>query len=485
MEGGRKMNLRWMVLGFFFLSGVLLVGCTLSTISTIPAEATPLPSSGGSTYYVSPAGNNSNPGTLERPWKDPGYASRKLKPGDTLIILNGTYVLREFDQDIIIPPSGRENAWITIKGESGKRPILKSGENLLTAIDLSGKSYIKIENLEITHEEGENARDGVEILNREASHIILKDLYIHHLDEFGINIGDVEDITIENCVISYCGFGAIGGPRGVSGGWRDAKIKNCTLSYSGHYYQGTQGPGPYDRPDGFGIEPSQGPIEISNTKVEHNRGDGIDSKAKNTYIHECIVANNFADGIKLWGGGSKMENCLIYGRGDGDTSTTPWAAIVIDTEKSKGVFEIVNTTVDDYVGKNYLMYVQYDHPNTNITLKIQNTIFSARGQNSFIYIAPGVDLTLSHNLFYMPNTDRVLEHGTSVYTSQNINTIGVGNLYGNPLFVNPEFGNEGDYRLRDGSPGIDAGEETGAPSIDLLGTSRPQGKSVDIGAYER
>ncbi len=462
-----------------------MVGCVVSAPGTLPAEATPLPSSEGNTYYVSPSGDNSNPGTLQRPWKDPGYASRKLKPGDTLIILGGTYILQKFDQDIIIPPSGGENAWITIKGESGKRPILKSGENLLTAIDLSGKSYIRIENLEITHEKGENARDGVEILNREASHIILKELYIHHLDEFGIDISDVDDITIEKCTVSYCGFGAVGGPEGVSGGWRNVKIKDCIFSFSGHYYQGTQGPGPYDRPDGFGIEPSQGPIEISNTKVEHNRGDGIDSKAKNTYIHECIVANNFADGIKLWGGGSKIENCLIYGRGDGNTNTTPWAAIVIDTEVRGGIFEIVNTTVDDYVGKNYLMYVQYDHPDTDIALKIQNTIFSSRGQNSFIYVAPRVDLTLSHNLFYMPNTDRVLEYGDNSYTSQNINTIGIGNLYGNPLFIRPAFGNVGDYRLQDESPGIDAGEETSAPFIDLLGTPRPQGNGIDIGAYEK
>ncbi len=471
---------------FLFFLWLISAGCNIVTIggiNTSSASATPI--TGIKVYYVSSTGNDSNPGTLAQPWKSPGYASRRLKPGDTLIILGGTYILSEFDADIIKPNSGTQNAWITIKGEEGNRPILKGSNNLLTAIDLSGVRYVRIENLEITNYNNTYFRDGIEILNNEASHIVLKDLYIHHLDEFGINISDVNNMDILNCEISYCGFGAIGGPSGTSGGWRNVKIDGCILSYSGHYYQGTSGPGPYDRPDGFGIEPSEGPIEISDTKVEHNRGDGLDSKAANTYIHECIVANNFADGIKLWGRGSKIENCLIYGRGDGNTSSTPWASIVIDTETSGGNFKIINTTIDDFVGQNYLIYVQYDHPNTRITLEIKNTIFSGRGSNSPIYIAPSVNLTLSHNLFYMPQNTVILTYGNNSYTQTNIGSIGTGNIYGNPLFVRPAFGTDGDYHVQSGSPAIDNGTTEGAPPVDLSGNSRPQGSGVDIGAYER
>ena len=42
----------------------------------------------------------------------------------------------------------------------------------------------------------------------------------------------------------------------------------------------------------------------------------------------------------------------------------------------------------------------------------------------------------------------------------------------------------GDYRLKAGSPAIDAGKAEGAPSTDLRGQSRPCGHGVDIGAYE-
>jgi len=319
---------------------------------------------GAATFYVGPHGNDRNPGTRDRPWATPGYGSRQLAPGDTLIILGGRYVLSEYDADIITPPSGTPSAWITITGEAGDRPVLAGRDNLATAINLAGVEYVRIQNLEITHDtsaSGQAAwfRDGVEILGAPAAHIVLQDLYIHHVDEFGMNIQDVEDLQILNCRIAYCGFGALGGPAGEHGGWRNVTIRGCSLSWSGHYYQGGDGSTrPYDRPDGLGLEPSQGPLLIEDTVAEHNCGDGLDSKAAHTLIRRTVVANNSCDGVKLWADGSRIENTLIYGRGDGDATPTPWAAIVIDgVEQAGSRFEIVNVTVDDYVGQNYLMYI--------------------------------------------------------------------------------------------------------------------------------
>jgi hypothetical protein len=51
-----------------------------------------------------------------------------------------------------------------------------------------------------------------------------------------------------------------------------------------------------------------------------------------------------------------------------------------------------------------------------------------------------------------------------------------------PLFVDPSTGN---FTLRTGSPGIDAGDRSVAPPTDIFGVPRPQGGAVDLGAYER
>ncbi len=54
-----------------------------------------------------------------------------------------------------------------------------------------------------------------------------------------------------------------------------------------------------------------------------------------------------------------------------------------------------------------------------------------------------------------------------------------GNINNDPLFAG-----SGDYHLQAASPCIDNGTSTGAPSIDIEGTSRPQGAGYDMGAYE-
>jgi len=453
-------------------------------------------------YYVAPNGNNANPGTREQPWATPGYGSRQLHPGDTLIILGGRYVLSENDADIITPPSGTASAWITIRGEDGNRPILVGRNNLITAINLGGVQYVRIQNLEISHDNtvsGEAMwfREGVEILGAPSAHIILQDLYIHHIDEYGMNIQDVEDLQILNCRLEYCGFGALGGPAGEHGGWRNVVIRGCSLSWAGHYYRGSDGSlvctgeptdppycRPYDRPDGFGIEPSQGPILIEDTIAEHNYGDGLDSKAANTTIRRCIVANNTCDGVKVWADNSRIENTIIYGRRDGNPETAPWSAIVIDQVEQAGArFEIVNVTVDDYVGNNYLMYVQYDNP-LPVQVMVRNSIFSGRGPNCPIYVHSNSTLVADHNLFYLPQNERLLTKGETIYTCANIASLGEGNFCGDPLFVRTAWGTVGDYHIQASSPAVDAGVCTGAPTNDFEGDQRPQGAACDIGADE-
>ncbi|MDZ7338095.1 MAG: right-handed parallel beta-helix repeat-containing protein [candidate division KSB1 bacterium] len=439
-------------------------------------------------YYVSPTGNNHNPGTRAQPWATPGYASRQLSPGDTLIILRGRYVLSEYDADIIVPPSGTPSARTAICGDPNGRPVLAGRDNLLTAIDLSGKSYVRIENLEITHDttaQGEAAwfREGIEVLGAPSQGLIFRGLYIHHIDEYGMNLQDVEGVKIEDCRIEYCGFGSLGGPAGDHGGWRDVTIRDCSLSWSGHYYQGGDGSNrPYDRPDGFGIEPSAGRIVIENTVAEHNYGDGLDSKAANTLITRCIVANNSCDGVKLRADNSRIENTLIYGRGDGNPDITPWAPIVIDQVEQAGArFEVVNVTVDDSLGNEYLLYVQYENP-IPVHVTLRNCIFSGRGPNTSIYVHGNSTLVADHNLFHLPQNTILLTHGAREFACKNVHELGGGNLCGDPGFVRPAWGTPGDYHVRPGSPAIDAGSTVGAPSDDLEGRTRDS--HPDLGAYE-
>ena len=90
-------------------------------------------------YYVSPAGNDKNPGTIDLPWRTITKANQELQPGDTVYLRHGRY------QQTIIPlRSGRENAYITYSGYGNEIAVIHSRP---TGANLSGKSYISIQKL--------------------------------------------------------------------------------------------------------------------------------------------------------------------------------------------------------------------------------------------------------------------------------------------------------------------------------------------------
>lgn len=444
----------------------------------------------GSVYYVATNGDDGNSGSKSAPWRSPAVACKRLKPGDSLIIRSGIYSLTDFESDILRPTGGNASAWITIKGENEtSRPVLAGGDNLAVAIDLAGVDYLRLEHLEITSDyrvkgDGRWFRDGISNVGEASNHLIFNDLYIHHLDEFGIDLQDVSNIEISNCRVEFCGFGAIGGPEGDHGGWQDATIKHCRLSYNGHYYQGGDGSDrPYDRPDGFGCEPSQGPLTIVDTVAEHNYGDGLDSKIARTTILRCVVANNSCDGVKLWDTGSTVQDTLIYGTGDGEGGSSPWAGLVIGSRTKNAEFDIINVTIHDNPSRiAYILYAQYDDRDVPITVRMRNCIIS----NSFgvAYFGPSVTLEADHNLFYITRSSDQVEANGKTYTGNQLGQLGNDNRFGDPRFVRPSWGQAGDYQLKHSSPARDRINKEAASATDLDGTARPAGSMSDLGAFE-
>ncbi len=150
-------------------------------------------------------------------------------------------------------------------------------------------------------------------------------------------------------------------------------------------------------------------------------------------------------------------------------------------ENSGASFTFFNVTVDDEVGRNYLMHVQYDHRDFPVVLVMKNVIFSSRGENAPVFVNGPSTVVMEHDLFYFPGSPYVLVKGDRVYTEKDLGDLGEGNLYGDPLFVKVGY----DYHLVEESPAVDSGTSVGAPSDDLDGVERPLGGGYDIGAYER
>lgn len=102
------------------------------------------------TYYVSgTAGNDTytqaQAQDINTPWKTITKGLTVIVPGDTLYVRAGIYT------PFVVSKSGTADKYITISGYPNEQVIVKGGSE---AISLSGASYIKISNFEVTGSTG-------------------------------------------------------------------------------------------------------------------------------------------------------------------------------------------------------------------------------------------------------------------------------------------------------------------------------------------
>lgn len=94
------------------------------------------------TFYVSPTGLDSNPGTENAPWKTIGKAAAVLVGGETAIIMDGIYE----EPEVIFSHSGSQTQPITIRAQNPRQAILSSTSGCNPAISVDA-SYITIDGL--------------------------------------------------------------------------------------------------------------------------------------------------------------------------------------------------------------------------------------------------------------------------------------------------------------------------------------------------
>lgn len=78
------------------------------------------------TYYVSPSGSDTNPGTQLAPWKTMNKSLAALQAGDTLIVKGGTYTERvKSSTGSLHLNRGTSALPVTVKAAPGERPVIK------------------------------------------------------------------------------------------------------------------------------------------------------------------------------------------------------------------------------------------------------------------------------------------------------------------------------------------------------------------------
>lgn len=77
------------------------------------------------TFWVSPRGDDSDPGTRERPWATLQHAAEVLGPGDRVEIRRGTY---RIDTPIVPRGVGTDDAWIEWVAHDGDRVVIDASD---------------------------------------------------------------------------------------------------------------------------------------------------------------------------------------------------------------------------------------------------------------------------------------------------------------------------------------------------------------------
>ena len=100
----------------------IVLALLLASILSFPAGSLSIATAATTDRYVATNGNDSNPGTLEQPWRTITKAVQSLRAGYTLYVRGGTYTERVTGFTL---PSGTSSSRITMRAYPGERPVVK------------------------------------------------------------------------------------------------------------------------------------------------------------------------------------------------------------------------------------------------------------------------------------------------------------------------------------------------------------------------
>ncbi|HYH03933.1 MAG TPA: right-handed parallel beta-helix repeat-containing protein, partial [Bacillota bacterium] len=258
---------------------------TPTSTSTVIPTTTPTSTPVASALYVATYGNDSNPGTIDKPFKTIQKADSVATPGITIYVRSGVY---SYSAPLTLSKSGSAGKLIKLWAYPGEKVLL----------DFSGESY-------------SNDNKGV----------VLKGAYWHFKGLEIKNSGDngIYITTANNILEQLVAYGHKDtGIQIYGSGASNNQVINCD-SYD-NYDPNTGG----GKADGFGCKTGIGTGNVfRGCRAWHNSDDGFDFWQTTVRIDvlNCWAFNNGYDGgngngIKLGGdycaGNIYVANCVVF-----------------------------------------------------------------------------------------------------------------------------------------------------------------------------
>jgi hypothetical protein len=422
--------------------------------------------------FVSNDGDDNGDGTIEYPWKTISRAIDRLGPGATLNIREGTY---DINYLIRIPANGTQDSIITIRAYPGESVVI----NCNSANIRRSNSYPYVQG-------------AIQIEN--ASWVVLKNIIVKNSHQGGINVINSSHIEIINCVTENtlcsgiaawqgCSYINVSGNTVINANDMDMSWDSYTGSEAPHEAISMAGPHYFEvawnhvydcqkegidcketcahgnvhhnymhnlQRQGLYIDAWFGQLEDieMHHNVVYNCEEGIAVSCENgplskdIKIHHNLIFNNRSAGLffSRWGVDNPRENVEVYnntlyhnGYGwsqDGDP----------DYWLTGGIYLFSINLKDIFIRNNILSF--------NKPFEIGHTMEYREGdleeKNIVIEYNLINDINTVPDPFYM-----------ATWTKDSVYSItGENSMTGDPLFIDPS---NGDFRLKSGSPAIDAG----------------------------
>jgi parallel beta-helix repeat protein len=387
-------------------------------------------------YYVAPDGNDSNPGTIDLPWRTLQKAADTMVAGDTTYVRSGTYAR------VNLRRSGSPGQYITFQAYPGEHPVLDGGSWVGFVdryTDTSPLEYFIIDGFEI-----KNFEHGINLI--QSNHFILRNNRIHNNGEMGIQIENAQNGEIAHNTVyqteGYTGIWVIGS--------RDIDIHH-NIAYSNFV-------------NGIGLSHGADHNLIHDNIAYDNScgwdqryaGIAIEVDSENNKVYNNLSYNNCHAGFITNSPNNQIYHNVFYANTDYQVHLGDWSG-------SKPIDNVFMNNIF-FVTRSSDLAVAYFYTDT-IYDPLQNTF--------------------DYNLYYYvngPDKDDMVRTLDNYLTFSEWQALGKeqNGILGDPQFISP--GNA-DFHLRSNSPAIDAGADVGITD-DFDGNARPQGGGYDIGPFE-
>lgn len=427
----------------------------------------PIIQQGKSALYVSPQGNDANPGSLYLPWKTIRKAASSVKPGDLVYIRGGTY-----HEYVTVSASGTQSLPIQFAAYPGENPVI-DGENTLPnsndgLLSLDG-DWIEVTGLEVKN----STYIGIGLYGK---HNTLNNVYAHHSSRSGVHLsGDYS--TIQDSRIwrnsMHSEYGVESGSSGitVSRGQSD-NVLSVTVRNNTVWENWGQG---------INVHFGNGVIVEGNTT--------FDNYTANIYIHDIINVVCQRNFIYM-----NPDNTYMGNSG-------PEVGIMMGEEYSPPIAKNIQVINNIAFGnrRNLFWYTGDMGGGMDNVLFAYNTFVNGSGDssngNSNVILDPGINnnVRFMNNIVYQQgNNIPPIDTKSGLQTTYSHNfwstvpiaaAIGTDDKYGDPLFMRTGSQYSADwFQLQVSSLAINNATSLTEVLTDYFGSVR--GTSPDMGAIE-